>query len=75
MNNDGYNKNIADLAGNIWEWNAEVYKLDGDDNRWAYRRGGSAWDTFSNRPVSSITSNHVHDYDNNYGFRVVLYIE
>ena len=32
LNSNGYKKSIADLAGNYWEWTAETFGTDGNDN-------------------------------------------
>ncbi|MCA8948736.1 MAG: SUMF1/EgtB/PvdO family nonheme iron enzyme [Planctomycetes bacterium] len=34
----------ADLAGNVWEWSADVQRIDSDGDRWIHVQGGS-WST------------------------------
>jgi len=66
----GIKKNIADLAGNIWEWSSEVYS--------SYRvmRGGAAWASdVSENPASRRNYGDVNGKWESIGFRCVLYIQ
>lgn len=55
LNSDGYQKNIADLGGNLWEWTAEATTVNSSSHR--VNRGGSAYNAVSSNPASYRNSN------------------
>ena len=66
---------IYDIAGNLWEWTEEDshYQTSGQ-----YRvcRGGSLWDTSSDRPACYRLGNCTTSWTSaSIGFRAVLYIK
>ena len=67
--NSGYQLNIADLGGNVWEWTAEVTSSD------RVYRGGSAVGSPSVCPASYRNYNSTGYTSYGIGFRVVLYIQ
>lgn len=63
-------KNIYDMAGNVWDWTMEVYSNAHNS------RGGSYYDNFaSHRPASDRHDVNGNDNFQNLGFRVALYIK
>ena len=68
LNSSGYQKNIADLGGNVWEWTAEVFS----DSR--VYRGGAAYNSVTIFPASYRSSNDTSYTICAIGFRGVLYV-
>lgn len=67
-------KNIFDVAGNVWEWTTEVPTYGGGNNR--VRRGGSAADDGSVYLASYRNGHHSAGYSRwHTGFRLVLYVK
>ena len=63
-------KNIYDMAGNVWEWTMEIC------NDKVIRRGGGYYNySGSERPVSYRYNDSVDNTINGLGFRVALYIK
>ena len=65
-----YANNIADLAGNVWEWTQEA-----KNSSYRVLRGGSYYRNGINTPVAYRTYYSTDYYLNLIGFRVALYIE
>ena len=66
----GEQKHISDIAGNVWEWSAEVY-----NSSYRVSRGGSAYDTTSVYPASFRDPQSVAHTGSGFGFRCVLYVQ
>ena len=58
--------NIYDLAGNMWEWTAEIYST------YRVHRGGSAIISTADYPASYRNNNNAGNTNYNLGFRSVL---
>ena len=69
----GYQKNIADLGGNLWEWISEQCTV----NNSSYRvyRGGAAGNSATRSPASYRGNSSTTNTGCSLGFRVVLYIQ
>lgn len=65
-----YANNIADLAGNVWEWTQEA-----NDSSYRVLRCGSCNNDGSNYPVAYRSYILTDDFFDLFGFRVALYIE
>ena len=64
-------KNIYDLAGNVWEWTMEMYK---DEER--VNRGGDMYNPGNESPASYRNNTPVQTENNTHlGFRIALYIK
>ncbi len=67
-------KNIFDVAGNVWEWTTEVPTYGNGNNR--VRRGGSAYDSgfvYLDSYCDGAFSAGVCNWG--IGFRLVLYVK
>jgi len=71
LNKNGYQKNIADMAGNFSEWNAEKH-INGKYNYHYIYRGSSAYS--ANIPVTVRNNNSGYWAYPDVSFRVMLYI-
>ena len=64
-------KNIYDLAGNVWEWTMEMYK---DEER--VNRGGDMYNPGNESPASYRNNTPVQTENNTHlGFRIALYVK
>ena len=64
-------KNIYDLAGNVWEWTMEMYK---DEER--VNRGGDMYNPGNESPASYRNNTPAQTENNTHlGFRIALYIK
>ena len=70
LNNAAYKKNIADMAGNLWEFTSEAtsstVRLD---------RGGVTYYNVSDKPITYRDETYIDSIYPGIGFRVVLYIQ
>ncbi len=61
-------KNIYDMAGNVWEWTMEAFNTD----RRVHRGGFYGYDGF-NAPASRLASSLADYHHSNLGFRIALH--
>ena len=73
ISEDVKQKNLYDVAGNLWEWTKESVYVDTVERDML--RGGSFVDGYNNRSVCWRSNSFLSNTRMSYGFRPVLYIK